>query len=299
MKKQMLIYNMPGFEALSESLSEKLEIKKGAYQLERFTNDEAQIIINDDVKDSKCLVLGTNAPPDQRMVELLFLCHTLRKEGVKKIAAILPYLAYTRQDRKEARKGMAIDWFSKAFKISGISEVVTLDIHSRLAKKLFKIPLFSLSSAEIFADEIKKTSFIDATVIAPDEGAINRCQEVKKYLGDKSPISYFEKKRNGQIISAVFKGKAAKRAVIVDDILDTGGTLIVACQELKKIGVEEIIIMVTHGIFTNDNWKKLWNLGVKKIYTTDTLPEVRMKDLSGVSILSIAPVVEKYLKNVG
>ncbi len=293
---QTLLYNIPGFEALSESLAEKLGIKKGTYQLKRFTNNEAQIIINDNVKGSKCLVLGTNAPPDRQMIELMFLCHTLKNDGAKKISAILPYLAYTRQDRKEAQKGLAMDWFSKAFKISGISEVITVDIHSRLAKKMFKIPLVSLSPAEIFADEIKKNSFVDATIIAPDEGAINRCKELKKCLGDKSQISYFEKKRNGQIISAAFKGKVGKRAVIVDDILDTGGTLIVACQELKKLGVEEIIIMVTHGLFTNDSWKELWNLGVKKIYTTDTLPEIRIKVPPEVSILQIAPIIEKYVR---
>jgi ribose-phosphate pyrophosphokinase len=295
--KKILLYKMPGFEELSETLAGELDIKKGSYQLKRFTNNEAQIVINDDVKDSECLVLGTNAPPDQRMIELLFLCHTLKKQGAKKISALLPYLAYTRQDKKEAQKGLAMDWFAKTFKISGISEVITLDIHSQLAKKLFKIPLVSLSPAKIFTDEIKRISFADATIVAPDEGAINRCQEVKKYLGIEEPISYFQKKRNGQTILAVFKGKIGKRVILVDDILDTGGTLIVACQELKKLGGPEIIIMVTHGLFTNDNWKELWNLGVKKIYTTDTLPEVKTMISSGISILPIAPVIEKYLKS--
>jgi len=297
MKKKTFIYNMEGFGPMSKKLSEKLHIKKGAYQLKRFVNNEAQIAIKDNVKDSECLVLGTNAPPDQRTIELMFLCHTLKKEGAKKISAVLPYLAYTRQDRKEAKKGLAIDWFAKTFKISGVSEVVTLDIHSQFAKKLFEIPLVSLSPAEIFADEIKKISFTDATVVAPDEGAINRCQEVKKYLGIKEPASYFKKKRNGQKISSAFKGKVRKRVILIDDILDTGGTLIVACKELKKLGAQEIIIMVTHGLFANDNWKELWNLGVKKIYTTDSLPDVRKTVSSGILILSIAPVIEKYFEN--
>jgi len=292
--KKNLIYAMHGFEPLSKKLSQKLGIKKGIYQFKRFINNEAQIITSDNMRGLKCLVLGTNAPPESRIIELLFLCHTLKKEGAKKISAILPYLAYTRQDRKENRKGFAMDWFAETFKASGINEVITLDIHSQLAKKLFKIPLVSLSTAKIFADEIKKISFTDATIVAPDEGAINRCQEVKKYLGIKEQIAYFKKKRNGQIISSVLKGKVGKRAIVIDDIIDTGGTLIVACKELKKLGVEEIIIMVTHGLFANDKWKELWNLGVKKIYTTDTLPEVKKMISSGISILPIAPVIEKY-----
>jgi len=303
-----LFYNMPGFEALARTIAKKLNIKKGVYQLKRFTNNEAQIVISDDVKNSKCLVLGTNVPPDQRTIELMFLCHTLKKEGAKKISAILPYLAYTRQDRKEAKKSLAMDWFAKTFKISGVSEIITLDIHSQLAQKLFDMPLISLSPAKIFADEIKKISFIDATIIAPDEGAINRCQDVKKYLGIKEPISYFKKKRNGQKISSVFKGKAKRRVILIDDILDTGGTLIVACKELKKLGVHEIIIMVTHGLFTNDNWKELWDLGVKKIYTTDSLPlvarnsheagfpDLEVKTRPGISILPIAPIIERHFR---
>ena len=227
MKKKTLIFAMEGFEPLSKKLSQKLGINKGVYQLERFANNEAQIVIKDNVKDSECLVLGTNAPPDQRIIELMFLCHTLKEEGAKKISAILPYLAYTRQDKKENKRGLAMDWFAKSFKDSGVSEVITLDIHSQFAKKLFKIPLISLSPAEIFADEIKKISFNNATIIAPDRGAINRCQEVKKHLGIKEPISYFDKKRNGKIISAVFKGKAKNRVILIDDILDTGETLIV------------------------------------------------------------------------
>jgi len=291
-----LIYTMEGFGQMSKKLSEKLHVKKGAYQLKRFANNEAQIIIRENVKGSRCMVLGTNAPPDARIIELMFLCHTLKKEGAKKISVILPYLAYTRQDKKEIKKGLAMDWFAKAFKISGVNEILTLDIHSQFAKNFFDMPLVSLSTAKIFADEIKRIKFTDATIIAPDEGAINRCEELKKYLGNKEPISYFKKKRNGQIISAVLKGKVKDRVILIDDILDTGRTLIVACKELKKIGVKEIVIMASHGLFTGNKWKELWKLGVKKIYVTDSFPEEKTKISSGVLILSSASIIEKYAR---
>jgi ribose-phosphate pyrophosphokinase len=157
------------------------------------------------------------------------------------------------------------------------------------------MPLDSLSPAKIFATEIEKILFMDATIIAPDKGAIRRCQEVKKALGLEGPTPYFIKKRDGQTISSVLHGEIGERAVIIDDILDTGGTLIVACKHLKEKGVKDIIIFVTHGLFTGEKWQELWDLGVRKIFATDTLPGIKEKISDRISILSVAPLIKYYL----
>jgi ribose-phosphate pyrophosphokinase len=294
--KKTIIYNMAGFEEMAESIAKEFDGARGKYEFKRFTNGEAQIVLGDNIKGMDCLVLGTNAPPDQRMVELLFLCHTLKNKGAKRILLILPYFAYTRQDKEEKKKGLAMDWLAKAFKISGVDEIVTVDIHSPIARKFFKMPLDSLSPAKIFAAEIEKILFTDATIIAPDEGAIDRCENVRKILHKKQPISYFIKKRDGDTISSALYGKVGEKAVIIDDILDTGGTLIVACKHLKDKGVKDIVIFVAHGLFTGEKWQELWDLGVIKIFATDTLPEARERASDGVSILSVTPLIKYYFE---
>lgn len=295
MNKKTIIYNMPGLEEMSDSIAKQSSVSRGSYEFKRFADGEAQIVLGQDVRGSECWVLGTNAPPDQKIVELIFLCHTLKNNGAKKVILILPYFAYTRQDRKEKHKGLAMDWFAKDFKISGVDKIITVDIHSPIAKNFFKMPLISLSPAQIFSDEIKRISFSNATIVAPDMGAIKRCQEVKKILGLKEQTPYFIKKRDGQIISSVLYGKVREKAIIIDDILDTGGTLIVACKHLKEGGVKDIVIFVTHGLFTGKKWQELWQLGVKKIYATDTLVQAKAKISDKISILSVASLIGNYL----
>lgn len=172
-----------------------------------------------------------------------------------------------------------------------------MDMHSERAKRLFTIPVISLSPAKIFAEAISRFGLEARTIVAPDNGAIGRCQDVQAAAGmPASEIPYFEKQRTATgIRHGGFVGKVTTRVVIVDDILDTGGTLLSACEKLRQAGVADIDIMVTHGLFTGDRWKKLSQFGVKRIVCTDSVPLRSGVEPGNIVRLSVVPLIAQEL----
>jgi ribose-phosphate pyrophosphokinase len=263
----------------------------------RYDNGELHISLQTPVKTERCLILGSVAPPDEQLLSVLLLAHTLKKEGAAKVTALLPYLAYSRQDKDKPGESLAAAWVGLLVQSSGCDQVITVDLHSKADKELFAVPLLSLSSAEIFAGAINEYQLQTATIVAPDNGAIGRCEEVKLAAGmPKSETPYFEKHRVETGITHVGPiGKVSSQAVIIDDILDTGITLVSACEKLARAGVQEIHIMVTHGLFTGARWKELWSFGVQRIFCTDTVPLPAEFDASRIVRFSVIPLVQQHL----
>lgn len=266
----------------------------GRFQTARFENGELHLDLQTQVTGEDCLVLGSIAPPDERLLSALLLAHTLKKEGASKVTALFPYLAYARDDKVKPGQSLATAWAGLIVGASGFDQVITIDVHSSKTHRLFPVPIVSLSPAQAFADALRRYGLTDAIIVAPDEGAISRCDAVKSAAGmrsDKTP--YFEKHRaETGITHSGLIGSVGRSVVMIDDILDTGGTLISACEKLTEAGAEGIHIMVTHGLFTGRRWKGLWQLGVKRIFCTDSVPvgdpmdEARIERLSVVSLLA-------------
>lgn len=175
--------------------------------------------------------------------------------------------------------------------------MITVDVLSERAKRLFPIPVHSLCPAEVFAEAMNRCGLNGATIAARDQGAIGRCEAVQSAAGMASgKIPYFAKQRTATgITHAGPIGEVGRQAVIVDDILDTGGTLLSACEKLIEVGVEEIWIMVTHGLFTGERWKRLRGLRVKRIFCTDSVPPPAGVCGEDIFRLSIIPLLEKEL----
>ncbi len=172
---------------------------------------------------------------------------------------------------------------------SGVDRLITIDIHSHRSESLLPLPVISLSSAPIFAKIVTENALPDATLVAPDEGAVFRCEALRNDLGLHMPLAYFTKTRTPEGVASELHGEVGAQAAVVDDILDTGETLVACCQTLQDAGTKEILILVSHGLFTGNQWQKLWGLGVKRIYVTDTIPQIppdrRIKKVSVASLL--------------
>ncbi|MBI4268271.1 ribose-phosphate pyrophosphokinase [Candidatus Uhrbacteria bacterium] len=246
--------------------------RRGDYEISRHANREIFLRVHTPVHDAECFILGTIAPPEENLMHLLLLAHTLKKEGAKKVTALLPYLSYTRQDKQKNGEGIASELMGGLIASAGIDSIVTIDIHSDAARNLFRVPLISISSAELFAETLKKERLLDATLVAPDERAVARCQAVASAAGIARPVAYFKKERTSLGVEHFGPiGAIGESAVLIDDMLDTGGTLIGACKRLSAKGVKTISVMVTHGLFTGERWKRLWEFGVRRIYCTDSI----------------------------
>ena len=296
----MVLFSFPAYENIAEQLRAFASVQAGRFTVGRYDNRELHARVEGPVSGEHCLILGTIAPPDECLLSVTLLAETLQKEGADKITAVFPYLAYSRQDKNKPGESLGTAWVGALLKSSGIDQALTVDVHSERDKELFPIPLISLSTAPLFADALKEYRLIDATIVAPDKGAIRRCEDVKRAAGmPMGETPYFEKKRTEKgILLYGPVGKVGAKAVFVDDMIDTGGTLVSACEKLRSAGVEEIYILVSHGLFTGSSWTQLWSLGVKRIFCTDTVPIRPDIELANILVLSVVPIIRQRLSSL-
>ena len=200
---------------------------------------------------------------------------------------MLPYLAYARQDRPEPRTSLACAWLGRLLHASGVDEVLTVDIHSAEAARLLALPVRSLSSASVLASGLDVDD--SATVVAPDHGASARASDLAEVLGAGHGVAWLDKRRTPDgVVHTALHGELGRRAVVVDDILDTGATLVSCCRELRRRGVQTIDLAVTHGLFTGEAWRELLELA-QTIHVTDTVPEAAWRATARIVVHRIAP----------
>ena len=286
-----IILAFPHYQYIADVFKPVPDFEIDNFEVKHFSNNELYIHIPSFRPEEDYAVIGTIAPPETNLVRFLFLVHTLKKERAHRITAVLPYLSYSRQDKNEPQKSFATPLIGRLLKSAGVDKVLTIDAHSPEVKTLYPIQLTSLSPAEIFANEIIRLGMDDATILAPDEGALPRAKGVAACIGPDAQVSYLKKERTEKgIIHSEIQGTTGKRIIIIDDILDTGSTLLSCCKKLCAHGAEEIVIMVTHGLFTGKKWEELWKMNVKFIYCTDTIPaefQPASKKIRMLSVLSL------------
>jgi ribose-phosphate pyrophosphokinase len=296
-----LLFAFPEYSLTNNPLCDLPGLQPGQFSIVRYDNQELRVTIHSRVARDHCFILGSVAPPECQMVSFLLLAHTLKQEGATRVTGILPYLAYSREDKLKPGQSLATAWTGAVFKASGFDEIWTVDLHSEQDKKLFPLPLKSFFPCAVFRESLGRLELNGACFVSPDQGAIPRCQAVMSAARGKSgnPV-YFEKHRTESgIVHQTPVGKVERCAVIVDDILDTGATLVSACEKLMAAGAEELYICVTHGLFTGKTWQNLWSLPVKHIFCTDTVPaSANIRD-PRITVLPVAPVLREALLRAG
>ncbi len=297
-KPSLLFINSP-YEALGEELihHSPSDLEYRAFSINHFPNQELYLTLSASVADRNCLILGSIIPPDTHLVTFLMLCHTLKKDKAHHVHACIPYLAYSRHEKDEPQKSQMTALIGALLKAAGLDSILTIDLHNPKKKDLFSIPIHSLSPAKLFAEEIRRLAWTNVTIVAPDKGAIARCEDLAQEVGQQKNLIWIEKSRDqSNIFHYDLHFSVKKQALIIDDILDTGQTLISCCEKLIEKGVQEMIVMVTHGLFTGTNWRKLFDIGVKKIYCTDSIPlSSELENDPRIQVLSVAPLILKAL----
>jgi ribose-phosphate pyrophosphokinase len=288
-----ILFSFPEYSHFGRSLCDLPGIDAGRFSIERYPNQELHVVVQSTVAGKDCIILGSIAPPDSQMGALMLLAHTLRKEGAGRITGLLPYLAYAREDKIKPGESLATAWVGALLKASAFDQIWAVDLHSEHDKELYPLPLESLSPAAIFARCLKQYGLTDVSFVAPDQGALFRCEALTSAVGQTpDALVYFPKHRTASgIVHQDPVGRVKRCAVVVDDVLDTGATLVSACEKLLVAGAEELYICVTHGLFTDERWQELWSQGVKRIFCTDTIPACASIRDSRITTLAIAPLL--------
>ncbi len=270
----------------AEDLSKKQQIPLARLIFKRFPDGELYIRILDDIYGEDVIIIQTTYP-DPNIVELFLLQDAVKEAGAKKITVIIPYLGYSRQDKK-FEKGEPISAKAIAALISlNADEVITIDPHKEHILDFFSIPAFSCSAVPELAKFLKRKN-IDL-VLAPDKGALDRAKQASTIIG--CDFDYMEKTRiDGTTVEIKPKNLNAqdKNVAIIDDIISTGGTMAKSISELKKHGAKKIFVACTHGLFAEGAVKKLVSAGCDEIISTDTV-------VSEFSKVKISPCILQLL----
>jgi len=295
-----LLFSFAEYSDTSARLCGLPGLKPGQFSITRYQNKDLHAKVESSVSGEHCFILGGVGAPDCQTLSLLLLAHTLKKEHAHRVTGILPYLAYSREDKIKPGESLTTAWAGALLKASAFDEIWTVDVHGEEDKRLIPLPIESLSPAKTFGECLGKLALTEVCFVSPDQGAIPRCQAVKSASGIAcGDVVYFEKQRSAAgIVHHTPIGKVQRCAVVVDDILDTGATLVSACEKLVAAGAEELYICVTHGLFCGQRWQDLWSLPVKHIFCTDTIPAcTTIQDLR-ITVLCIAPVLRDRLERL-
>ena len=283
-----MIFIQPEYRYLLKSADQV-----GEYEVGTHSNHEIFIKLHHEVAGKICHVIGCLAAAPEKALELLLLCHTLKKEGALKVSLISPYLGYSRQDQNHGFKSYGLKWAFDSLAACGVDEIITLDIHNAHFEGVISLAshLIIISPLPLWEPYFYQYAQQGYSFVLPDKGAYDRYEFLHRYVW-----AYFEKKRSIDDVKIVgMQGKVQQKVVIVDDILDSGQTLLQTCIMLQSMGVQEIVIFVTHGVFSKNSWNEVFALGVKFVYCTNSLPGAAFLQHPCIKIVSIRNLLDKYL----
>ncbi len=290
------IFSGSSNKSLANKVSESLNTSLSPLEITIFPDGERRVRVVDSVVDQDTVVIqSTAAPVDENYMELFFIVDALKRSSAKSVTAVIPYLGYQRQDHIfRDGEAVSLDVVIKALVAAGASRVVTFDLHSIKIPEQFSIPVTHLSALPLFAEKINKE---DAVLVSPDMGGIRRIKILSELLGNM-PYATIVKNRDldtGEVIAEKIEGKVSKNAIIIDDMISSGKTIVAAANLLSKNGAEDIIAMATHAVFSNGVSSTLQNSAVSKVIVTDSIEIPKEKHFPKLEVLSIADIIAKEL----
>lgn len=297
----MKIFSGSSNKLLTENVAKVLGQPVSPIEIFIFPDGEQRIRLLDSVVgEDAVLIQPTASPVDINYMELFFIANALIRNGAKSIKAVIPYLGYQRQHHL-FREGEAVslEVIVKTLEAVGIGHVVTFDLHAPKIPEIFTVPLSHLSAAPLFINVIKQNKWDakDSVLVSPDRGGVYRNKNLSEILN--LPYVTIKKERDlvsGKVEAVDVIGDVAKRALVVDDMISSGATLIKAAELLKAKGAEEIIVFATHGILAKDASRLLQESSISKIFLTDTVMIPEEKRFEKLEILSVAEMVADELR---
>lgn len=310
MKKNFKIFAGSANYLLAKKVAQNLGVALGKAEVVHFADGECRVRVEEELGSGTIFVFQPLCPPvDENLMELSLFGNTLKRNGARKLVAIVPYLSYARQD-KVHRKGecLSAEVVAKIIEASDFEKLITFDVHSEKALSFFKIPTENLSTLPVLAETVssifragkeKADALEDCAVVAPDKGATGRVQRLAKALGVK--VVVIEKDRDlltGRLKIKGVKGEVAgKRVVICDDMITSGGTLVLAAEFLKHQKVSEIFACAVHPLLVKSAPQDLQKSAIKKIITTDIIPVPKEKRFKKLEVVTVASLIASAIEN--
>lgn len=300
---QLKVFSGNANEKFAKAICDNLGIDLGKIVLEKFSDGEVNTVLNETVRGCDVFIVQpTCKPVNDHLMELLIMIDAAKRASAKSINAVVPYYGYARQDRKtKGREPISAKLVANLMTTAGADRVISMDLHAGQIQGYFDIPVDHLTAAQTIAAAFKETveREKDFVVVSPDLGGVTRARNFSNYLN--LPIAIIEKRRPKDNVSEVMNiigDIEGKNCIIIDDIIDTAGTITNAAEALIEKGAKDVYITATHGVLSGPAIDRIEHSAVKKCVITDTIPLPEGAKIDKFAVVSVADIFAKAIKNI-
>ena len=299
--KKLKIFTGNANPALAKEICDYLGLPLGEAFVGRFNNGEVQIMIDESVRGKDVFIIQpTSYPVNDNLMELMVMADALKRASARHITAVVPYYGYARQDRKtRGREPITAKLVANLMQTAGITRLVTIDLHAGQIQGFFDVPVDHLFGASILAKYINEKNMEDVIVVSPDLGGVKRARDLADRIG--APIAIIEKKRPEPGVAKVMNligDVAGKNCIIIDDIVDTAGSLVEGAKALEEFGAKSVTAAVTHAVLTDPASERIANSNIKELIVTNTIPLPENCNLPNITQLSVAPLLGEAIMRI-
>jgi ribose-phosphate pyrophosphokinase len=300
-KGQIKLFSGNAHRKLAEAICKELNVPCGNCEVGKFSDGEIFVNIAETVRGCDVFIIQpTSSPVNDNLMEALILIDALKRASAGRINAVIPYYGYARQDRKtKAREPITAKLVANLLTEAGTDRVISMDLHAGQIQGYFDIPVDHLSGIPILADYFKDLIDEDTVVVSPDIGGVVRARNFASILD--LPIAIIEKRRPKANVSEVMNvigDIKDKNVILVDDIVDTAGTITKAAEVLKNIGAKHVYACVTHAVLSGPAIERIDNSVIEKFVVTDTIPLSDEKKIDKIEVVSVAPIFAEAIRRI-
>ena len=304
-QKNLMLFSGRAHPELAEQVAKELDIKVTPQTARDFANGEIFVRFEESVRGSDAFVLQSHpAPLNQWIMEQLIMIDALKRGSAKRITAVLPFYPYARQDKKHrGREPISARLIADLLKTAGADRIITVDLHTDQIQGFFDGPVDHMHALGQLAQYVRENYGTEnICVVSPDAGRVKVAEKWADAL-DGAPLAFVHKTRDPLVPNQVKSNRvvgdvSGRTCVLIDDMIDTGGTIAGAVEVLKNAGAGDVIIATTHGVFSDPAAERLANCGAKEVIATNTLPIPEEKRFPTLTVLSIAPLLARTIQEV-
>jgi len=302
MTKELKLFSGNAHRALATEIAHYLKVPVGDADVTRFSDGEVFVQINENVRGSDVFVLQPTCPPvNDNLMELLIMIDAFKRASAGRITAVLPYYGYARQDRKvQSRVPITAKLAADLLDTAGVDRVLALDLHAGQIQGFFNIPVDHLfAGPPVIVEYLSKKDLRDPVVVAPDAGGVERARAIAKRL--KAGLAIIDKRRDGPNVAVVMNligDVKDKDAIVIDDMIDTAGTLVQAVGALEREGARRIIAGGVHAVLSGPAIERLKGAPLEEIVVTNSIPLPPEKLLPTMTVLTVAPLLGEAIRRI-
>ncbi|MFT6790197.1 MAG: ribose-phosphate pyrophosphokinase [Pseudoalteromonas rhizosphaerae] len=289
---------------LAQKVAKRLYIEVGDAVVGRFSDGEISVQINENVRGSDVFIVqSTCAPTNDNLMELIVMVDALRRASAGRITAVIPYFGYARQDRRvrSARVPITAKVVADFLSSVGVDRVLTVDLHAEQIQGFFDVPVDNVFGSPVLLEDMKERQFDDVVVVSPDIGGVVRARAIAKLLND-TDLAIIDKRRPQANVSQVMHiiGDVEGRdCIIVDDMIDTGGTLCKAAEALKEHGAKRVFAYATHPVLSGQALENIRNSVIDEVIVTDSIPlSAELKAIDKIKVLTLADMLAETIRRI-